>query len=195
MPTHLPFKDSAERIESARRILIIGCSGSGKSTLARRLSERLGLPHIPMDREIFWLPGWQLRPRDEAEEILKTLVAGERWIIDGTSPRTLPQRLERAELVIWLRPSRFVSLRGVLGRWLKYFGRSRPDMAEGCPEKIDFEFLNYIWNFEKTESPQIQEALSAYGPNVPILTLRSRRQADQLLAHLPKASHTQKQEV
>lgn len=184
MAPHLSRPDAARPLSSARRILIIGCSGSGKSTLARALAARLGLRHVPMDREIFWLPGWKARPREEAMARLAAIVAEENWVIDGTSPGTLHMRLPRADLVIWLRPSRWVSLRGILGRRLKYHGRTRPDMADNCPEKIDLEFLSYVWNFEKTESPEIEEVLSAHGADVPLLILRSHKETAQLLKQL-----------
>lgn len=174
--------DAAERLKTAERVLVIGCSGSGKSTLARKLAARLALPYVSMDREVFWLPGWQMRPRAEALARLESIVARERWILDGTSPGTLPVRLPRTHLVLWLRPSRWVSLYGVVSRWLRYRGRSRPEMAEGCPEKIDRPFLTYVWNFEKTESPEIAENLAAYGRDVPVCVLKSRREARRLLA-------------
>ncbi len=137
-----------------------------------------------MDREIFWMPGWQQRPRAEALDRLKVFVAQERWIMDGTSPGTLPLRLPRTQLVLWLRPPRLVSLCGVISRWLRYRGRSRPEMADGCPERIDADFLRYIWNFEKTESPEIEENLAAYGRDVPVCVLKSRRENDRLLARV-----------
>lgn len=175
-------EDAAERLKTAERVLVIGCSGSGKSTLARTLAMRLGLPYVSMDREIFWLPGWQVRPRADALARLEEIVARERWILDGTSPGTLPLRLPRSHLVLWLRPPRWLSLYGVVSRWLRYRGRSRPEMADDCPEKIDREFLTYVWNFEKTESPEIAQNLAAYGRDVPVCVLKSRRDARRLLA-------------
>ncbi len=180
----ITIEEAAERLKTAERVLVIGCSGSGKSTLARRLAGRLALPYISMDREIFWLPGWQTRPRAEALARLQGIVAGERWIIDGTSPGTLPLRLPRTHLVLWLRPPRLMSLYGVISRWLRYRGRSRPEMADDCPEKIDREFLAYVWNFEKRESPEIEENLAAFGPEVPVCVLKSRRENNRLLARL-----------
>ncbi|MGB3875683.1 MAG: AAA family ATPase [Shinella zoogloeoides] len=180
----ITIEEAAERLKTAERVLVIGCSGSGKSTLALRLAGRLGLPYVSMDREIFWLPGWQTRPRAEALARLQGIVAQERWIIDGTSPGTLPLRLPRTHLVLWLRPPRLMSLYGVISRWLHYRGRSRPEMADDCPEKIDREFLAYVWNFEKTESPEIEENLAAFGPEVPVCVLKSRRENNRLLARL-----------
>ncbi|MFC6444384.1 P-loop NTPase family protein [Shinella zoogloeoides] len=181
---NITMADAAEHLKTAERVLVIGCSGSGKSTLARKLADRLGLPYVSMDREIFWLPGWQSRPRAEALARLEAVVADERWIIDGTSPGTLPLRLPRTHLVLWLRPPRYMSLYGVISRWLRYRGRSRPEMADDCPEKIDREFLTYVWNFEKTESPELEENLAAFGPGVPVCVLKSRRENDRLLARL-----------
>ncbi|HEV7245638.1 MAG TPA: AAA family ATPase [Shinella sp.] len=175
---------AAKRLKTAGRVLVIGCSGSGKSTLARQLADRLGLTYVSMDREIFWLPGWQQRPRAEALVRLQAFVAQERWIMDGTSPGTLPLRLPRADLVLWLRPPRWMTVYGVISRWLRYRGRTRPEMAENCPERINREFLTYVWNFEKTESPEIEQNLAAYGRDVPVCVLKSRGENDRLLARL-----------
>lgn len=182
MTVSITVEEAAQRLDAAKRVLVIGCSGSGKSTLAQKLAGRLGLPYVSMDREIFWLPGWQQRPRAEALARLKGFVAQERWIIDGTSPGTLPLRLPRTDLVLWLRPPRWKSVYGVVSRWLRYRGRTRPEMAKNCPERITREFLTYVWNFEKTESPEIAENLAAFGPDVPVCVLKSRRECARLLA-------------
>jgi len=174
--------DAAQILNNARRICVVGCSGSGKSTLSQILCKRLDMTYISMDRDVFWLPGWQLRARPEALERVQGFVAGERWVIDGNSPGSLPVRLARADMVIWMRPPRFVSVYGVLSRWLKYRGQVRPEMAEGCPEKIDGPFLKYVWNFEAKEVPQFQAQFAAARQDLPVLVLTSRRQTAQLLA-------------
>ncbi|WP_348271503.1 hypothetical protein [Ensifer sp. LC14] len=91
MPRYINnWDEAASHLGAAERVLVIGCSGSGKSTLSRNLSERLGLPHLAMDREFFWLPGWRLRPRHEMLALISKAAAGEKWIMDGTGPKTLP---------------------------------------------------------------------------------------------------------
>jgi hypothetical protein len=55
-------------------------------------------------------------------------------------------------------------------------------MAPGCPEKIDFEFLHYIWTFERLSSPRVEVNLARYGAGVPLLTLKSRDEMNRLLA-------------
>jgi adenylate kinase family enzyme len=136
------------------RILVIGCSGSGKSTLARRLSRELALPLTCLDR-LFWQPGWRASPESEFTARVAQAVSGPRWVIDGNYTRTLPLRLARADCVIWLDVPRAACLARVLWRWARHAsprltGRTalpRADMAPGCPEKLDMEFLQWIWNF------------------------------------------------
>ncbi|MDQ0320114.1 adenylate kinase family enzyme [Pararhizobium capsulatum DSM 1112] len=173
---------AADILQSAERILLIGCSGSGKSTLATALAKRFGLTYISMDREVFWMPGWTPRPRAEALDRLRAFVDEPRWVIDGTSPGTLPLRLPRTDILIWLRPPRRISLYGVISRWWKFRGRTRPEMADGCPERVTIEFLRYIWNFEKTQTPEIEAALEKSGTDVPLIVLKSRAMNERLLA-------------
>lgn len=176
--------EASSILQKADRILVIGCSGTGKSTLAQAIASLRQLTYVSMDRDIFWLPGWKSRPRAEAISRIEQAVAGPRWIMDGNSPGTLPLRLPRAEIVLWLRPPRHVALRGVFSRWLRYRGRSRPEMAAGCPERLDWKFLHYIWTFERNEVPQFQEMLLRHGGNVPVVTLKSHRDGAELLARL-----------
>lgn len=171
-------------IRAAQRILVIGCSGSGKSTLSQQLSRRLSLQYVSCDRDIFWLPGWKTRPRAEIIERMQFFVSKDRWIIDGNSPGTLPTRLPRTDMIIWLRPARLTCLWGVISRWMRFRGKTRPEMAEGCPEKIDAKFLRYVWNFEKTETPDILEHVNAARADMPVLEMRTRRQGERLLALL-----------
>ncbi|WP_250941089.1 AAA family ATPase [Allorhizobium sonneratiae] len=180
------MKDAASRLARSRRIMVAGCSGSGKSTLSQALCSRLDLTYISMDRDVFWMPGWQLRPREEATQRIAAYAARERWIIDGNSPRTMGLRLARADLVIWMRPPRHVSVYGILSRWLKHRGTVRPEMAEGCPEKIDWDFFKYVWNFEKNEVPQFLEQFEKARDDLPIIVVTSRKQSVDLLSELAK---------
>jgi hypothetical protein len=55
-------------------------------------------------------------------------------------------------------------------------------MAEGCPEQLpDLEFLTFIWTFETRVAPRIVSAIDRFGPNVPVVTLTSRREFAALL--------------
>ncbi|MCO6185933.1 AAA family ATPase [Rhizobium sp. L1K21] len=182
------ISEAAEILQSAKRVMVMGCSGSGKSTLSLELAQRLDLHYISMDRDILWLPGWQLRDRAEQLDLMVKAVAGERWVFDGSGPRSMEIRLARAEFAIWMRPPRLSSIKGVLLRWLRYMGRVRPAMAPGCPEKMDLEFLAYIWNFERDHAPSIEEQFALNGQDVPVLMLKSHQETAALLALLHKAT-------
>lgn len=179
--------EAAKLLPAATRILVIGCSGSGKSTLAVRLAGRCDLRHISMDKEFFWLPGWVKRSGAEIMRLVTEAVAADRWVMDGTNTRTMSVRLPRTQLVIWMRPPRRVSFFGVYRRVLRSYGKVRPDMADGCPEQLpDRAFLSYIWTFERDQTPKILAMLAQYGPEVPILQLKSHAAASELLALLPE---------
>ncbi len=178
----IDIASAATRLKSARRILVIGCSGSGKSTLARAIATGHDIPYISMDRDFFWLPGWKMRDRSEIAQRMEEAAKRPAWVIDGTSPRTMPIRLAHAELVLWLRPPRWISLAGIVKRRFRYAGKSRPEMAEGCPERLNWEFLRYVWMFEQKEVPRIQQVLIQFGNDIPVCVLKSYGENNELLA-------------
>lgn len=161
-----------------KRILIIGCSGSGKSTLAARLGEITGMPVIYLDSE-FWNAGWIEMPQDEWRAKVPQLLKGDAWVADGHYNGTLDIRLKRANTVIVLDFNKFVCLYGAIKRFLQNHGRTRPDMAEGCPEKIDWEFVCWIWNFNRKERPVMMKKLANFGGNV--IILKTRKQVNEFL--------------
>lgn len=131
-----------------QRIMIIGCGGSGKSTLARQIGKISGLPVVHLD-QLFWRKGWVHVSQEEFDHLLSKALEGDRWIVDGNFDRTMQMRLQRCDTVIYLDRSRWVCLYRVCKRVLQNLGKTRPDMGEGCPEKVDLEFLTWIWNFNK----------------------------------------------
>ena len=120
-----------------KRILIIGNSGGGKSTMAAKMAEILDLPLIHLDTH-FWQPGWVEPPEKGWQEIVKSLIAREAWIIDGNYSSTLSIRAERADTIIFLDMPRYVNMTGIFRRVIKYYGKRRPDLPDGCPEKFDW---------------------------------------------------------
>jgi adenylate kinase family enzyme len=172
---------AASILAKANRILVIGCSGGGKSTLSQKLAQHFGLRYISIDRDIFWLPGWKERPRPEQRQIIAEMVAEESWIMDGSNPSTFDLRLPRTDLIIWVRVSRFVCIWSVCKRWLTFFGRTRPEMAAGCIEKLDWAFVRFIWTYDQKFAARFVAGIGEYGPQVPVLELKSRREMRRLL--------------
>ena len=161
-----------------KRILLIGCGGSGKSTLARTLGKKTGLPVVHLD-QIYWTPGWQPLSREEFDEKLTAELKKPEWIIDGNFDRTIPLRLEYCDAVIFLDLPRLVCLFGVIRRVLLSYGRTRPDMGEGCPEKFDLSFLKWVWNFNDQKRDKYLSLLNASGKI--FYRIRSRRALPALI--------------
>ncbi len=185
MTVSITIEEAAERLETANRVLVIGCSGGGKSTLSKALAARFGLEYQSIDRDVRWLPGWRERDPAARLDILKMLVARERWIMDGSNPSTFDLRVPRSDLVIWVRMPRLTCLLGVARRVWRYHGTVRPEMAADCPEPLpDRTFLDYIWNFERKSAPVFIRKLEQHGEGVPLVTLSSRREARRLLTRV-----------
>ncbi len=165
-----------------KRVVILGCAGAGKSTLARKLGEKTGLPVVHLDK-LFWKSGWVESTKAEIDEKIFEETRKDRWIMDGNYTRTIPIRLQRCDTVIYLDFPRWLCLWSVLKRVACSYGKVRPDMPEGCPERIDWEFLVWIWNFNKKNRKRFYEMLRKLdGKQVYIL--KKRREVKHLLETL-----------
>lgn len=166
-----------------RRVLVLGCPGAGKSTLARSLGEALSLPVVHLDK-LWWKSGWINRIEEEFDALLDAVLLGEEWVIDGNYLRTLPRRLERCDAVVLLDYPRRVCLLRALRRILTWRGRTRPDMAADCPERLDGEFVRWIWEFHRTQRPQVLELLDGWTGELRVF--RSPRACAGFLAKLER---------
>ncbi len=123
----------------------MGYSGGGKSTLARRLGSQLNVPVLHLD-SVHFSAGWV--EQDSAEEsaaVESFLNTHSDWIIDGNySLLSEERRLAEADRIIVILVPRMIRLWRVVRRLACYYGTTRPDMAAGCPEKIDFTFLTWV---------------------------------------------------
>ena len=164
------------------RIIIIGCGGAGKSTLARKLGEVLDLPVLHLDK-LFWKPGWVETSREEFDALLAQELEKDQWIMDGNFNRTMPERIKRCDTIIYLDFSRLACLMGVLKRIITTYGKVRPDMGEGCPERIDLEFLKWVWNFNKNKRESYYKLLNE-AENVETIVLKNRRTVKMFLKTL-----------
>ncbi|MGF1470710.1 MAG: DNA topology modulation protein [Rubrobacteraceae bacterium] len=177
-------------LREARRVLIVGAGGSGKSTLAVRLGELLNLEIVHLDQH-YWSAGWKETPREEWEYTVQSLVRRESWVMDGNYGGTMDLRLAAADTVIFLDLSRNLYLRRVLVRRLRYAGRSRPDMPAGCPERLTFEFLKYLWKYPTERRPGVLRKLDSLSPDKTVFVLRSPTEIGQLVSGLEKLAATQ----
>jgi len=165
-----------------KRILIVGCSGSGKSTLGRRVGNKLNLPIVHLDQH-FFKPNWLEKPLTEFQEIVVDLAAQDRWVMDGNYSKTFELRLPRADTVVFLDFPTWFCIYRVIKRYLTNIGKTRLDASPGCPEKIDIEFLGYVWNYNRRSRAKMLGHLEGFKGNV--VRLSSVKEIDAFVAQLP----------
>ena len=161
------------------RILVIGCPGSGKTRLAKLLGDKLNLPVVHLDN-LWWTDGWENVSREEFDARLENALNLDSWIIDGNYSRTMDARLEKCDTIIYLDFSRWACLRGMFQRVILNHGKVRPDMAEGCPERFDWEFFKYIWNFNKNNRVLNQTRI-AKTKHAKAIVLKNRKEKQAFL--------------
>ena len=160
----------ASQTLKVRRVAIVGPGGVGKSTFADKLGLRTGLPVVHLDQH-FWRPGWVETPRDEWRDIQSDLVSGESWIVDGNYGATFDVRFSRADTVIVLTLPRWRCTLRAFMRSLR--NRGRAIQAEGCPERIDFQFLKWVWRYPVDSRPRLDRAVERFHERLRVVVLTS----------------------
>lgn len=126
------------------KIAIIGYSGSGKSSLARKLGEIYGIPAMHLD-SVHMVGNWEIRGEDESKYMLKEFMNKPDWIIDGTYKKYyIKERLKQADYILLLNFNRIDCFIRCMKRYQQYRGSTRPDLSEGCNEKMDAEFIRWL---------------------------------------------------
>jgi adenylate kinase family enzyme len=60
---------------------------------------------------------------------------------------------------------RRIAMYRILKRIVFTYGKTRPDLADHCPEQFDWEFLQYVWAFPKKERPKFESSLTSLDQN------------------------------
>ncbi|MCB1072360.1 MAG: adenylate kinase [Chlamydiales bacterium] len=108
-----------------KRIVIIGSCGSGKTTLARHLAENLDYPVTDLD-DLYWLPNWTLRPKEEFASLIEKATRSDCWIICGNQSKFRHLIWPKADTIIWLDLPLHILLRRVLVRSLQRICDKKP---------------------------------------------------------------------
>lgn len=166
-----------------KRVLVIGSGGAGKSTFARRLGELLNIQVKHLDK-FYWRAGWREPAKEDWLKTVTELASDESWIMDGNYSGTLDFRIQQCDTIIFLDMSRLLCLWRVAKRRLLYRKGSRPDIAEGCPEQLNWEFVQWIWNYSRRSRPKVVRLLNEHAGTKEIVWLRSRAEVEKLLKQL-----------
>ncbi len=130
-----------------KKIVTIGSPGAGKSTLAQALGRVLNIEVFHLDR-YFWQPGWKEYPRETRIKIEQQLVEDkDRWIIEGAYFSSSDSRLQAADTIIFLDMPPLVCFWQVAKRHILYRGSSRPDIPDGCTDRLGLLYILKILTF------------------------------------------------
>lgn len=164
------------------RIMIIGQPGSGKSTLAWNLGKRTGLPVIHVDK-LHWQSGWVERGDAERTRLCEEAASEEQWIIEGGHSATWPGRVARADMLVCLERPVTLRMWRVVRRVFRMRGRTRPDMAEGCPERLSAQpaFMSYIWRTRVSGLATMAKLEAIAPPTCEVVRLRSDNEVSAFL--------------
>jgi adenylate kinase family enzyme len=161
------------------RILVVGISGTGKTYAAERLAQKFNLPVTYLD-SIFWKENWKEEDEALVKSKIKKLINANEWVIEGYIEPLGKERVQQAELVIYLDYSGISAVLGGLDRRKQFRGKVRPEMPAGNTESVGIKFL---WTlFMRHERPEIEKTISGYEQKV--VRLKSRKQTESYLQHL-----------
>ncbi len=173
---------------AARRIMIVGGPGAGKSTLATLLGERLGLPVYRVDH-LIWAPDWTERDLDTRTREALEIEALDAWIFEGGGAATFDNRLARADVLIWLDAPAAVRIWRLIRRAWRWRGRARPDMAEGCEERLNADwlgFLKWAWDTRRQREDECAALMARAGGKG--LRLSSLAEINRFVARVQRRS-------
>ena len=155
--------------------------GAGKTTFALKLSEKLNLPLVHLDK-LYWCGHWEHRSREDFDRLLQAELLKFEWIIDGNYNRTLPHRLMFCDTVFFFDFSPFTCLWGVTKRVIQNYGKTRSDMGGECPEIFDkkkIELYKNVFKYNKNNRQRYYEILK--NTDVDVIVFKKRKDVKRYL--------------
>jgi adenylate kinase family enzyme len=172
-----------------RRINVVGTSSAGKSRFARALAARIGVPLVELDA-LHWEADWTEAPDEVMRDRVRSVAAGDGWVVDGNYAAVRDLVWARAEAVIWLD----LLMRTILWRYATRTQRrirSREEIWPGTGNRERWSHLlrrdGLLWWILTTYRRRRREYPQrlAARPDITAVRLRSAREADRWLAQLP----------
>lgn len=173
------------------KVALIGYSGCGKSTLAKLISEKYSLPIQHLDK-VHWLPGWEAREFEDELKIAKDFLDNnDCWVIDGNYTRLeRARRLEEADKIIFMNFNRFSCFFRILKRHRKYKSSQRDSITEGCPERLNLDYLEWALFKGRTWRAKANYSRVANRHPEKMIEIKNQKELDQFIASMDKLLKT-----
>jgi adenylate kinase family enzyme len=148
-----------------------------------KIARRTGLPLVHLD-VLYWHAGWIPTSGAEWDRVVAGLLERDRWVMDGNYGGSLDVRLAACDTVVFLDRPRLVCLWRIVRRRLQYLFRPRPDLPEGCPEQLTWEFALWVWEYPARRRPGILSRLAGLEDGKTVVVLRDETSVQRFLAQL-----------
>ena len=159
------------------KAIVIGCPGSGKSTFSRALHELTDLPLYHLDL-LNWNSDKTTVSKAVFLERLQSVIALDRWIIDGNYGSSMELRIKECDTVFFLDYPVEVCIDGIKQRQ----GKTRSDIP-WVETEDDEEFLEFIKNYNTQSRPKVLALFEKYKEKN-IVIFKSREDADEYIENI-----------
>lgn len=160
-----------------QRIIVLGGSGSGKSTLANRISLYTGYPIYHLDN-LLLNSDWSMKEKSEWLNICKKEFLSENTgVVDGNYSSVLEERAKWADLIIFIDMPTYLHLLNVLKRTIRVNLKleKRHGTTSEKREKIDYKFLKWILNWNRSHRKQMFAILESIKDKKIVITKNPRK--------------------
>ncbi len=160
------------------KIIICGCPASGKTTLSRKLSEKLSIPVLHLDK-IFWIQEGGIK-QDVFIKHQEEMMLNEKWIIDGdfTKSRSFDIRLNNSDTIIYFDFSKILIFYRLLKRRIQFHNKQRPEMGGDNIEKLNWKLIKFIWNYSSKEK---LEKILSYSDTKKVFIIKNLRDEKEFI--------------
>ena len=163
------------------KILIIGNGGTGKSTLAQKIGKELDIPVTYLDL-IMWNKNWDRLPEREFKKKIAEITSTKNWVIEGWGYHsTLNDRIEKADVIIYLQYPLQFCLKSVLERNTNYNNKKNPfDPFEDDRLSNHHLFEEAIKTMHKDYEPELRKWLNQWEYSIKkIFVFKSRAELEK----------------
>ncbi|WBW97731.1 AAA family ATPase [Oceanirhabdus sp. W0125-5] len=168
------------------KVYIVGSVASGKTTFAKKLSDKLGIEcthldgivHIKDKTNKEW--GNIRRTDDEIDRLFIELINKQQWIIEDAGRKCFSEGMEKADIIIYLKPSKFIRKKRIITRYIK-----QKIGLEDCLYTPNLRMLKFMFraikNYEIGKD-DLESRLSPY--NNKTVTLKNNKEIKQFMFNL-----------